>query len=203
MTQKHAPKTGADILRTGILIMNINSSSAKAPFYIIFGAIAFLTVAFLLFKPVMKLFYPVKHIELIEKYSNEYDLNKYTVMAIIYTESKFNEDAVSHKNAKGLMQLKEETALWCMEKFGIDPCDEDIHSPELNIQVGCAYLRYLLDKFKNKSLAYAAYNAGEGNVTKWLKGKSHEAVLKTIPYAETKKYVDTVNKRTKIYRFLY
>ncbi len=183
--------------------MNINSASGKAPFYIIFGAIAFLTAAFLLFKPCLRLFYPVKHIEIIEKYSGEYNLDKYTVMAVISTESKFDEDAISHKNAKGLMQLKDETALWCMEQFEIPSDGYDIHTPKLNIRIGCAYLNYLKDKFGDENLALASYNAGEGNVSKWLKKSDRDSVLKSIPYEETENYVKTVNKRTKIYRYLY
>lgn len=180
--------------------MNIKTRANKPPFYIIFGILAFLIAALLIFKPVMKIAYPVKYIDLIEKYSAEYSLDKYMVMAVISTESKFDKDAVSHKNAKGLMQLREQTALWCMEQFGIASKGADIHTPELNIKIGCSYLRYLTDKFGNPDTALAAYNAGEGNVSKWLEDENE---LNTIPFAETKKYIKTVNKRTAIYRYLY
>ena len=183
--------------------MNIKSRANKSPFYIIFGIIVVFTVALLLFKPIMKIAYPVKYIDLIEKYSDEYNLDKYMVMAVISTESKFDKNAISHKNAKGLMQLKEETALWCMEQFDIAANGADIRTPDLNITLGCAYLRYLTDKFENSDTALAAYNAGEGNVSKWLEAGKNEIKLNSIPFAETKKYVDTVNKRKAIYRYLY
>ncbi len=183
--------------------MITTSRASKNPFYIIFGIIAFFVMVAVLFKPVMKLAYPVKYIDLIQKYSKEYNLDEHMVMAVISTESKFDKDAVSPKNAKGLMQLKEETALWCMEQFDINSDGADIHTPELNIRIGCAYLRYLTDKFKNTNTALAAYNAGEGNVSGWLKDSKDESLLKSIPFAETKKYVNTVNKRTKIYHYLY
>ena len=183
--------------------MNIKTRANKTPFYIIFGILMVFTVALLLFRPIMKIAYPVKYINLIEKYSDEYNLDKYMVMAVISAESKFDKDAVSHKNAKGLMQLKEETALWCMEQFNIASDGADIRSPELNINIGCAYLRYLTDKFKKPDTALAAYNAGEGNVSKWLEDSKDESKLNSIPFAETKRYVDTVNKRTHVYRYLY
>lgn len=183
--------------------MIIKTRANKTPFYIIFGTLIVFTVALLLFKPIMKIAYPVKYIDLIEKYSDEYNLDKYMVMAVISTESKFDKDAVSHKNAKGLMQLREETALWCMEQFDIASKSDDIHAPELNINLGCAYLRYLTDKFENTNTALAAYNAGEGNVSKWLEDSKDEIKLNSIPFDETKKYVDTVNKRTHVYRYLY
>ena len=59
---------------------------------------------------------------------------------------------------------------------------------EMNINVGCAYIRYLTDKFAgNKKTVLAAYNAGEGNVTKWLgeQGNGEDLSLSEIPYTET------------------
>ena len=176
-----------------------SSGTKKSPFNIVFGLIVFLVIGALLFKPLLKCFFPVKYINIIQKYSNEYNLDEYLVMAVIRTESKFKEDAVSSKDAKGLMQLKEETATWCMDKFDISS-DGDIMHPETNIRIGCAYLRYLLDKFGDEKTALAAYNAGEGNVTKWLENKNS---LEPIPFEETKNYVELVQDREKIYRFLY
>ncbi len=185
--------------------MNIRHTAGTIPFRIIYTVIALVILAVVLFKPALRIFYPVKYINIIEEYSDKYNLDKYTVMAVISTESKFNKDARSHKNAKGLMQLKEETADWCIEQFDIKPSqkDADIYSPGLNIHAGTAYLSYLKNKFNNPDTALAAYNAGEGNVAKWLKGKNPDSLMKIIPFPETKNYVKTVNKRTKIYRFLY
>ena len=184
--------------------MNFTSVKGKNPFYIIFGIIAFFLAVCLIFKPVMKWFYPVNYIDEIKKYSNQYNLDKHLLMAIISAESKFDEDAVRRKNAKGLMQLKEETARWCMEQFKIEEDNKDIYDPDLNIHLGCAYMRYLLDKFSSDThIALAAYNAGEGNVTKWLNNQEDKTGLDTIPFKETENYVKTVENRTKIYKFLY
>ena len=100
------------------------------------------------------------------------------------------------------MQIKEETATWCIEKFDIKKSDDE---NALNISIGCAYLRYLIDKYKGcTDTALAAYNAGEGNVSDWLRQQGGESViLSAIPFGETQRYVETVNKRFKIYKFLY
>ncbi|MBQ4631073.1 MAG: lytic transglycosylase domain-containing protein [Clostridia bacterium] len=151
----------------------------------------------------LKKAYPLKYEDYIISCSEKYNLDKYLIMGIISAESKFNENAVSHKDAKGLMQIKDETALWCIENFEIST---DCEPQELNIRIGCAYMRYLLDKYHgNEKTALAAYNAGEGNVNEWLKNQSTDSnsALESIPYKETADYVKRVDKRAKIYRFLY
>ncbi len=158
----------------------------------------------LLIKPAMRYFYPVNYMEEIKRHSEAYSLSSHLVMAVISTESKFDKDAVSHRDAKGLMQLRSDTAKWCIEKFSIDAKGRDIYDADLNIEIGCAYLRYLLDKFGSRlPTALAAYNAGEGNVKKWLDSEGGGYELKDIPFTETEAYVDTVLKRLKIYEFLY
>ena len=100
------------------------------------------------------------------------------------------------------MQIKDETASWCIEKFGLENINDE---NAMNINIGCAYLRYLIDKYKGcYDTALAAYNAGEGNVSSWLNEQGDESVvLCSIPFGETERYVKTVNQRSKIYKFLY
>ena len=182
--------------------MTKSSRGGRSPFYIIFGIIALFLVGVVFFKPIMRCFFPVKYIDTIKKYSNEYNLDAHLVMAIIRTESKFKEDAESDKGAKGLMQLKEDTAKWCAKEYGFS-YDGNITEPEINIKIGCAYLRYLIEKFGNVATALAAYNAGEGNVQEWLQKQDSATELTNIPFAETARYVELVQKREKIYNFLY
>lgn len=184
--------------------MNQIPYKARSRFiYIISALVLVVTSVCLLAKPIMKIAYPLKFENIIYKYSNMYELDAFLVMALISAESRFDEKAVSHKNAKGLMQLRDETADWCIREFGID---ESLDANSLNINIGCSYLKYLIDKYKgNTDTALAAYNAGEGNVSKWLTEQSGEnsVVLCSIPFAETEKYVKKINQRVKIYRFLY
>lgn len=171
---------------------------------------------------VMQKIYPLKYEDIIIKYSREYNLDRYLVMAVISAESNFDETAQSHKNAKGLMQVTDDTAQWICKKYGInangaenDKNDKntekiknpDFFDPDTNIHIGCAYLEFLLDTFDgNVKNSIAAYNAGHGNVAKWLDDSNHTddgENLKSIPFGETDKYVNKVIKRIYIYKKLY
>lgn len=157
--------------------------------------------------PILKFIYPLKYEKQIAEYSKEFNLDKYLVMGIISAESNFDVDAESHKSAHGLMQLRDETALWCIHNLDLDISEDSIREPNSNIRIGCAYMRYLTDLYKgNVVTAAAAYNAGLGNVNKWLADKrySKEGItLAAIPFSETKAYVEKVQKRAKIYERLY
>ena len=97
------------------------------------------------------------------------------VLAVIAAESAFVKNAVSPKNAMGLMQLMPET----QQRYGVrDPFD-----PAENIQAGTSYLTFLMKKFGNLKLALAAYNAGEGPIL---------AYGSVPPFDETNEYVDRV-----------
>ena len=99
--------------------------------------------------------------------------------AVIWQESKYKKDAVSHAGAKGLMQLMPATA----DRY---KCD-DREDASKNVEAGTKYLRWLLKRFEgNVSLALAAYNAGEGNVDK------HGGIP---PFGETQKYVRIITGR--------
>ena len=117
---------------------------------------------------------PLKSI--IETAARNYDIDPALVRAVIICESSANRFAVSPKNAKGLMQIIDETA----ERFGVsDPFDA-----EQNVNGGTAYLRELLDRYNNDTTkALAAYNAGPGAVDRYGS---------IPPYPETEEYVRRV-----------
>jgi soluble lytic murein transglycosylase len=149
--------------------------------------------------------FPLKYSEYIEKYSEEFDLDKYMVSGVIYAESRFDNKAHSGL-ARGLMQLTDATADWVSEKLDIDYDYDMAEEPETNIKMGCYYLSCLMDKYNNEETALAAYNAGMGNVAKWLADARYSSDGKTLydmPYGETKKYVKRVKIFTYIYRRLY
>ena len=107
-----------------------------------------------------------------------YRVDPKLVLAVIATESAFQSDAVSSKNAQGLMQLIPETA----QRFGV----KNVFDPADNIRGGTLYLRWLLAHFRgNTALAIAAYNAGENAVDRY------EGVP---PYPETRAYLDKVRR---------
>lgn len=114
--------------------------------------------------------------ELVRRLAPEYGIEPRLALAIARTESNFNPNAVSVKNAQGLMQLIPETAV----RFNVrKPFD-----PEQNVRGGLSYLRWLLAYFRGDvALAAAAYNAGEGAVNRYLG---------IPPYAETRGYVKRI-----------
>lgn len=111
--------------------------------------------------------------EIISRHCARYGVDPVLAKAVIQVESNFNPDVVSHKGARGLMQLMPGTA----RRFGV----EKVHDPEENIRGGVEYLSILQKMFKgNLQLVLAAYNAGEGAVSRY-RG--------IPPYQETQTYV--------------
>jgi soluble lytic murein transglycosylase-like protein len=116
--------------------------------------------------------------------SSLYEVDPALIKAIIMAESGFNPKAVSHRGAKGLMQLMPATA----RSLGV----EDIFDPEHNIRGGVQYFKSLLKRYKgNVRLSLAAYNAGIRKVREY-KG--------IPPFKATKSYIEKVLKYYSIYK---
>ena len=123
------------------------------------------------------------------------ELTDSLIFAVIAAESGFDKNAVSAKNAKGLMQLTDETFSFVSRSYSLGYTEKDVFNVEANVTAGTMYLDYLYKKFGDLGVAIAAYNAGEGNVSLWLKDKRYSGsgvVLDEIPFAETKYYVKRV-----------
>lgn len=150
----------------------------------------------------MQYLYPIKHQEDIINYSLTYSLDPALIAAIINVESGYNEQVSSEKGAVGLMQILQPTGDWIAQKLDKKEGEYPLTDPQINIQFGCYYFRYLLNKFENADLAICAYNAGEGNVLKWLKNEDYTKDGKTlmkIPFAETKNYLAKIKNQQAIY----
>jgi hypothetical protein len=107
-----------------------------------------------------------------------YHVDADLIHCVIAIESNFDPKAVSAKNARGLMQLLPQTAA----QFGV----KDIFDPQENVNAGTKYLRQLMDKYNNLTLALAAYNAGPERVDQYGR--------RVPPYLETMKYVQRIAK---------
>ena len=155
----------------------------------------------------MKKIYPLKYSEYVEKYAEEYDIDKYLVYAIIKVESNFEENAKSTSNAVGLMQIMKATALETANKIDLDVSEEELFNPETNIKIGLKYFTTLLEKYNNNyNLAIIAYNAGIGNVDKWIQEgiiKEDGTNLENVPFKETNNYVRKILRDYEIYKELY
>lgn len=156
---------------------------------------------------ILSYFYPKKYSEYVYKYSEELDIDPLLVFSVIKTESNFNEKIVSRSGAVGLMQLMEETAKEQAKKLNISYNEDILYKSDINIKLGVNYFSSLLKSFNNNYiLAFAAYNAGIGNVQKWISNgiiKNDGSDFENIPFKETNMYVRKIIRNYKIYKYLY
>ena len=152
--------------------------------------------------------YPVAFAPEIRASAEEYRLNPYMVIAVMRCESTFDPNAVSGVGASGLMQIMPETGAWIAEQLGEQDAYslERLFDPETNIRYGCWYLRYLCDLFSGDfKLVVCAYNAGQGNVAKWLANPDYaqNGALSVIPFDSTATYYERVETAYARYEALY
>lgn len=155
-----------------------------------------------------RLMYPIKYKQEIAAATANVGVDPYLVAAVIRVESNYRDDPKSPKGALGIMQVMPETAEWINEREGLKlNKQEELLKPSVNIRVGTAFLGFLLEQFQgNQVLAVASYNAGQGNVNKWLSNRIWDGQLDTveqIPFWETRKYVSKVMYYYKKYQEIY
>lgn len=142
----------------------------------------------------------------IKKYSDKYNVDPLLTAAIVKVESDFDNDAQSHQNAKGLMQLLDETAKHSAEVIGEKYYPEKLNDIDYNLNLGVGYYDYLFKYYNNKELALAAYNGGVGNVDKWIDEgllDKNDPDISKIPFNETRQYVTKVLSNYNVYKTFY
>ncbi len=150
---------------------------------------------------IQELTLPLRHEDIIRQQAAEKEVDAALIAAVIYAESKFS-DQTSSAGARGLMQITPEAAneierLSGGTSFKID----DLSDPEINIRYGTFFLHELLERFDgDEAAALAAYNAGPANAEKW--GGS-ELSVSSIPFPETRAYVEEVLEKRDTYRHTY
>ncbi len=137
-------------------------------------------------------------------------IDKAAIYAVARQESRFDVDAISRAGAMGVMQLMPATAKETAKKLGIKHSQNRLtNDPAYNILLGSTYLAAQMDRYDGSLLlAAAAYNAGAGNVNKWLKlygdprNKNIDVIvwIENIPFVETRKYVKKVMANYMVYR---
>ena len=152
--------------------------------------------------------YPNPYQELITTHARANGIPAALVASVIMHESKFAENAKSHRGALGLMQIMPETGKWIAGELSDESFSpEDLKNPETNIRYGTWYLGWLLRDFGgNEALALAAYNAGRSTVREWAEERGWRDDFDDaddIPYEETRLYVRRVLKDRKNYEKLY
>ncbi|MDO9073169.1 MAG: transglycosylase SLT domain-containing protein [Rubrivivax sp.] len=140
--------------------------------------------------------YPLAFREQILATAKGTGLDAAVLFGLIRQESRFITDARSGVGASGLMQLMPATARWTAKKVGMDFRPGMVNDPQVNLQLGAAYLKRVLDDFGGSlAMATAAYNAGPGRPRRWREGgvvMEPAAWAESIPFNETRDYVQKV-----------
>jgi soluble lytic murein transglycosylase-like protein len=144
----------------------------------------------------LKMYYPLKYQPAIRKFSEKNGLDPYLVMGLILQESSFVPTVKSAVGATGLMQLMPPTAKELAQRLHVPFGQSRLENPEVNIELGTAHLKMLVNMFNgNTYLAVASYNGGQGNVLKWKRSAPARPIdefIEAIPFPETRNYVKRV-----------
>jgi soluble lytic murein transglycosylase len=135
-------------------------------------------------------------------------LDPYLVAALIRQESEFNPGAVSRANAYGLMQLLPSVGKELSKKDGQRHFKtNDLLDPTINLQLGTQDLRKSIDRYGGQvDYALAAYNAGDTPVHQWMSLNNYKDIaewVESIPYTETREYVQAIVRNREMYRAVY
>ena len=141
--------------------------------------------------------FPQPYASLFRSQAQKQGLDLSFPIAIARQESAFLSSARSHAGARGLMQLMPATAKQTAKRHQVSyKTISELNNPMTNVTLGSAYLSDMMKKFdQNPAYAAAAYNAGPHRVTRWLKERGHlplDVWIETIPFSETRKYVQNV-----------
>ncbi len=158
-------------------------------------------------RPYWEALFPKPYWPDLKKFSSQNALDPYLVASLIRQESEFNPGAVSRANALGLMQLlpKVGSSVARQEKLH-HFSSAQLFTPEINLQLGTRYFREMVDKFGTFEYALAAYNAGSNRVDDWLgqgKYRDPQEFVESIPFTETREYVQAILRNANVYRQLY
>ena len=158
-------------------------------------------------RPYWEVLFPKPFWPDLKRFSSNNALDPYMVASLIRQESAFNPNAVSRANALGLMQLVPKTGKLVAKQEKVRRFSAtQLFTPSINLQLGTRYFRGMVDKFGSFEYALAAYNAGSDRVDDWLKlGKYRDPqeFVESIPFTETREYVQAILRNENVYRQLY
>ena len=133
-------------------------------------------------------------------------LDPMLIAGLIRQESAFESKALSHAGAVGLMQVEPKTALKVAHQLRVRYARTRLTDPGYNLQLGSRYLANLIQSFGTPEAALAAYNAGEDHVMQWTTGQNYletAEFVESIPFTETREYVQIVIRNSAVYRQVY
>lgn len=152
--------------------------------------------------------FPLPYAKQLKRRAAPHSLDPYLVAGLIRQESEFNPGAKSRAGALGLMQIMPRTGRGLARRLGISGLsNRQLYNADLSLRLGTFHFKTVLKRF-NHRLEYtlAGYNAGEHRVDAWLSWEDlsdPEEFAESIPFTETRGYVQSVMRNAEVYRRLY
>jgi soluble lytic murein transglycosylase len=155
-----------------------------------------------------KLAFPMPYRAELERFAKQNGLDPFLVAALIRQESEFNPKAVSRSNARGLTQILPGTGRELSRRLKVKAyATASLFVPAVNLQLGTFYLKTIADSLGGRwEAALAAYNAGPSRARAWSSwGEFREPAefIETVPFSETRNYIQTVLRNADTYRRIY
>ena len=155
-----------------------------------------------------QLLFPLPYENDLVRSAKQQNLDPYMVAALIRQESEFDPQALSAKHAYGLTQVEPATGRALARRAGIKRfSNRSLFQPAINLKLGAYYLRGLLDQWGGKwEQTLASYNAGKSRVNEWITWNQYQEpaeFVESIPFTETREYVEAVLRNATVYRQLY
>ena len=155
---------------------------------------------------VWKVLFPFPYEATIRHEAERNNFDPMFAAGLIRQESTFQADAVSHADAIGLMQILPKTGRLLAKERKIRYTKNSLFDPNINIELGMLYIANLTRATGGPEYAAAAYNAGEDRIALWKSERTYDEVpelVESIPFTETREYVQIVLRNTDMYRALY
>jgi len=155
-----------------------------------------------------KLAFPLPYRDSLDRFAKQNSLDPFLMAALIRQESEFNAKAVSPANARGLTQILPSTGRELSRRLKVKSYSTAaLFQPALNLELGSFYLKSIVNGLGGRwEVALAAYNAGLTRAHAWLTwGEFREPAefIETVPFTETRNYIQTVLRNADLYRRLY
>jgi soluble lytic murein transglycosylase len=153
-----------------------------------------------------KALFPLPYEAALRREAARNDFDPMFAAGLIRQESTFQADAVSHANAIGLMQVLPKTGKLLARQLKVRYAKNKLFEPDFNIELGMVYIANLVQQFGSREAAAAAYNAGEDRISAWKAERNYEEIpelVESIPFTETREYVQVVLRNTELYRMIY
>jgi soluble lytic murein transglycosylase len=153
-----------------------------------------------------KALYPLPYEAALRREAAKNNFDPMFAAGLIRQESTFQADAVSHANAIGLMQVLPKTGKLLAKQLKVRYTKNKLFEPDYNIELGMLYIASLVRQTGALEYAAAAYNAGEDRIAAWKAERNYDEIpelVESIPFTETREYVQVVLRNTEVYRMIY